>query len=438
MRIINPPMPTVQGVCGAQKYRSGVQYRPSKHCISVQCEEGTLVYHTLTGALSLLLPNGEMPEKTRQGLIRGWYLVPEDFNERKHADDVKNIVRMLQPKGPEKTDFTILTTTDCNARCFYCYELGFKRISMSGETARAAAEYIARACGGKPVRLRWFGGEPLYNRDAIDTICGVLQKHGVSYESSMVSNGYYLDGATVKKAVDDWHLKKVQITIDGTEEIYNRTKAYIDAEGNPYATVMDNIQFALQAGITVTIRLNMDARNAEDLLLLLDNIGARFRGHEKLNGYVALLREFKGTIHRHESETQTELAFFALRDKMSGMGLLRRKKLPTEMKINRCMADNNVCETILPDGRVGRCEHFSEEMVTGDIWSAARDAEVETKWKAPLYVPECGECALYPQCTKLSLCEWNRDGCDKLDRSVRIIDLKRKMIEAYQVYNKER
>jgi len=138
--IIKSPMSTVQGVCGNQKPRSGVQYRPSKHCITIQCGEGTLLYHTLTGAL-LLLPGGEMPEKTRQGLIRGWYLVPEDFNERRHADDVKKIVRLLQPKGPEKTNFTILTTMDCNARCFYCYELGFRRISMSGETARAAAKF---------------------------------------------------------------------------------------------------------------------------------------------------------------------------------------------------------------------------------------------------------------------------------------------------------
>lgn len=436
MKVISPAISTVHGICGYQKINGNKQYVFSKHCISVPCEEVNLLYHTLTGAL-ILLENGENKAEKQHVLIRNWFLVPEDFNECKHADDVKDILRMLRPKGVAKTGFTILTTTDCNARCFYCYELGIRRIPMTEQTAREAALYIARICGGKPVQLRWFGGEPLYNRQAIDTICKTLGQNGISYESSMVSNGFYLDEQTARTAVEDWHLKKVQITIDGTETIYNRTKAYIDAEQNPYARVMGNIQSALDAGIAVTIRLNMDARNAGDLLRLLDDVKARFEGCDNLDIYIALLHEFEGKIHRHETDRQAEEAYGLLRDKAEAMGMLRRKPLPDGIAINSCMADNDACETILPDGRVGRCEHFSEAMVTGDIWNDARDTAVKTNWRKPLSVPECEDCALYPQCRKLSLCEWNRDGCDRLDRSIKINDLKRKMLEAYHAYKKE-
>lgn len=436
MKTIKPAFATFTGVCGLQKVKPNVEYRPSRHCFRVSCEDGDLLYHVLTGVL-VLLREGMAGESEREELINNWFLVPEDFNENKHADEVKRIAAMLKPSAREKTDFTILTTTDCNARCFYCYELGIRRIRMTEQTAREAALYIARICGGKPVQLRWFGGEPLYNRQAIDTICKTLGQNGISYESSMVSNGFYLDEQTARTAVEDWHLKKVQITIDGTETIYNRTKAYINAEQNPYARVMGNIQSALDAGIAVTIRLNMDARNAGNLLRLLDDVKARFEGCDNLDIYIALLHEFEGKIHRHETDRQAEEAYGLLRDKAEAMGMLRRKPLPDGIAINSCMADNDACETILPDGRVGRCEHFSEAMVTGDIWNDARDTAVETNWRKPLSVPECEDCALYPQCRKLSLCEWNRDGCDRLDRSIKINDLKRKMLEAYHVYKKE-
>lgn len=430
---IRTPIAIVQSICGDQRVIQGVHYRLSKHCVSVICEEGNLLYHTMTGSL-LLLANGESRESAFEKLVKNWFLVPEGFNEQKHVDDMRRIVQMLQPKKHVKTDFTVLTTTDCNARCFYCYELGIRRFSMTEEMAENAARYIIAECNGNPVKLRWFGGEPLYNWQAIDTVCRILQDNGISFESSMVSNGYYLDKKTTEKACLSWHLKKVQITIDGTVEVYNRTKAYIDAEGNPYEKVMENIQTALQAGIYVTIRLNMDAGNAQDLLLLLDDIGGRFSGHENLDIYIALLQEFSGRIHRHGSESQAEQAYNDLRDKAEAMQLLRHKKLPAELTINRCMADNENSETILPDGRVGRCEHYSEAMITGDIWNNERDPVVLNNWKEPLSAPECAECVLYPQCQKLKLCEWNREGCNELDRRIKITELRNQVLSAYREY----
>ncbi|MEI3172875.1 MAG: radical SAM protein [Lachnospiraceae bacterium] len=135
-------------------------------------------------------------------------------------------------KEPEHiTSYTIFTTTDCNARCFYCYEMGRSRIPMSDETAHKAAAYIAAHCGGEKVHLHWFGGEPLFNKQVIDIICTDLAEKGIVYESMIISNGYLFDGATVEQAVSHWKLKNVQITLDGTEEIYNRSKAFIYKDG---------------------------------------------------------------------------------------------------------------------------------------------------------------------------------------------------------------
>lgn len=433
MEQISAAFASISAICGKQKVQPDGRYRFSRHCLSVPVQEGLLLYHTLTGAL-FLQPNGQ--EENREELIRNRILVTDGFDEREYTDEIRRI--LIQAKaGKGINDFTILTTTDCNARCFYCYEQGIRRFSMSRETAYGTARYIVRVSGGKPVHIRWFGGEPLFHREAIDIICKELRDCGVEYESDMVSNGFYLDEPTAGTAYEQWHLKKIQITIDGTEENYRRIKAYIDADENPYRRVMNNIESALKAGIRVTIRLNMDARNAEDLLLAVENIAVRFAGYANLDVYPALLHEFNGSVHAYEEQQKAEQDFRTLRKKLEEAGLLRQKQLPKAFRLNRCMADTDTSETILPDGRVGRCEHYSEEMITGTIHDDRRDREVTARWKKPLTVPECADCVLYPQCRKLEMCEWNRDGCNETDRNLGIEEIKKQMLAAYREF-KER
>ena len=99
-------------------------------------------------------------------------------------------MKTRQKKSNEITGYTIFPTTDCNARCFYCFELGRSRIKMSIETAQKVVQYIKAHCGGKKVNISWFGGEPLFHQEAIDTICDGLRAEGVEFASTMVSNGY--------------------------------------------------------------------------------------------------------------------------------------------------------------------------------------------------------------------------------------------------------
>ena len=323
---IIPSCELTEKLGGGQKPRAGVRYRQTKHCITCPCTAGTLAYHTLTGAL-VLLRQGEDWESERDALIENRFLVPEDADERVYADQLSSIALMLGRKGEGRTAFTILTTTDCNARCYYCYELGIRRIPMTEQTAQDTADYITRVCKGKPVSISWFGGEPLYNRPAIEQICARLRENHIEYESGMVSNGFYLDAGTAQHAAAAWNLKKVQITLDGPEQEYNRIKAYIDRDENPYRRVMGNIRGALDAGIRVVIRLNMDASNAASLLRLADDLGGTFRDDPRPEVYVALLHAFAGKIHEHDTDDEAEQAFFALCDRLDAHGLLRRKEL---------------------------------------------------------------------------------------------------------------
>lgn len=378
------------------------------YCVETPVDDGILLFNLLTREL-VLLTEEEYPHMTELDYLKDhWFVVPEDANEKEYADLVKWVLSTRQKKQKEITGYTIFPTTDCNARCFYCFELGRSRIPMSDETALKTADYIKNHCGEKAVRISWFGGEPLFNQTAIDVICDSLRKNSVEYSSTMVSNGYLFDRETVKKAVAQWNLKKVQITLDGTEAVYNKTKAFIYRTGSAYQKVLTNIALLLDAGISVQIRLNMDLYNAEDLLALVEELGKRFGGRKGIHVYAHHL--FKGNepmaaIHTDEEWEKREAAMCRLEERIQQAGLGGMHGISRKLKMNHCMADSGKAVTILPDGNIGLCEHFSEDEFIGHIDQEGFDAEMVKSWAERMpQIPECGSCFYYPECIKLKKC----------------------------------
>ena len=244
MQIILPPSGNTIKILGKPKLAEhGLRWMT--YVLAQPVEGGVLVFHTLTRALLLLTPEEYAAPDNLPELRDGWFRVPQEMDDMKYADQVRFIRRTMQKEPEHITSYTIFTTTDCNARCFYCYELGRSRIPMSNETAHKAAAYIAAHCGGEKVHLHWFGGEPLFNKQVIDIICTDLAEKGIVYESMMISNGYLFDGATVEQAVSHWKLKSVQITLDGTEEIYNRSKSFIYKDSGGSLTILPNGKLGL-------------------------------------------------------------------------------------------------------------------------------------------------------------------------------------------------
>lgn len=227
MRILSSCPVPFDKLLGSQAVLGGVRYRPSNFTLPLPVDEGTVLYSTLTKAMTLLghdeaagLTAGNIPEE----LIRDWFYVPEDFGDNLLAREMRTVARAILPDDPPITSYVIFTTTDCNARCFYCYQKGRPRIAMSERTALEAVSFIERRSRGNKVLLNWFGGEPLHNKEVITIICTELGRKGIAYSSSMVSNAFLFDGETISQAKDEWGLTEIQVTLDGTEEISTRRK----------------------------------------------------------------------------------------------------------------------------------------------------------------------------------------------------------------------
>lgn len=444
MQQIVPPIRIIQKILGEQKRYDGTLYRLSTHCMRVEQPDGVLLYHTLTGELLLLATEeaaglGTLPGPAPLGLEKlavRWFLVPYGTDDMALANQTRQIAECFVEKGIALTGYTIFTTTSCNARCFYCFEAGWGKNTMSPQTARDTAAYIAAHCGGKPVQLGWFGGEPLVNVKAIDVVTDFLRQQGVEFCSTMTSNGYLFDKTLAMRAKNDWKLDEVQITLDGTEEVYNRRKAYVNPEGSPFQRVLRNIGLLLDTGIHVKVRLNMDEENEQDLYELVDQLSERFAGKPGFGVCLMALMEDVGAnppSYTEEQRNSYAEKLRLLRAYIERKGIGVRESLKGRFAVNACLADNSRHTTVMPDGRLGRCDSCCDASVWGSIYSDTSDEEVIRQWKERK-PPEtaCKTCAVYPQCVRLKKCQNWLEHCSPIERETREHWMRRAVLGTYE------
>lgn len=421
-----------------QKMVSGENYRPMYYVVEQPVDEGLLLYHTMTKAMLLLTPEEAETYKTNltalPQLIEQWFLVPQAHDDRLLSRQIRDVAKMLEKKTGVITSYTIMTTTDCNARCFYCYELGRPRVPMGEDTAIKTADYIISHCKGEKVSIHWFGGEPLYNKSVISLICQRLKEVGIGYTSTMTSNGYLFNDDTIKEAKDEWRLKKVQITLDGTEQTYNRCKAYIYKDMNAYRRVISNIHKLQDAGIHVSIRLNIDMHNAVNLSELAEELHREFCNPEGISVYMhALFEKAKGSKAIHDDEKR-KFIFSQMNDieaQLKDDGFVRPRRLNRQVKTNHCMADNDRSVLIVPDGHIGKCEHYSEDHFVGHIGNEERDTLMTDHFKEVRdEIDACATCFNYPDCIWLKLCE-DTPNCYQEEREHKLRKLRQSILRAF-------
>lgn len=440
MNVIQPKAGIVTKLLKDIDYKQNINYRLSYYTIKQTIPCGILLYNTLSCELISL--NAEeaafldklpcsVPEQFKS-LVDGLFLVPSDSDELRYSNQLKSKLLLLTCEYDVIDYYTIFTTMDCNARCFYCFEHGRKHTYMSKETAKATADYIVSHCNEKPVKLSWFGGEPLLNSAVIDIIVRELKSKNITYLSEMVSNGYLFDDLLIQKAKNDWNLKDVQITLDGTEKVYNKRKAYIYHEGNPYMRVINNIRMLLDADINVVIRMNIDINNQEDLFMLVDELAHTFSSAKKPLVYThPIFENFNNDISIEKYKKLSQISN-ALTQHIYNYGL-GKNKLNHIIPVIGCVAENNRAITITPDGLLGKCEHYTDtEYMIGDIQSDKIDDDAIKKWKEKYpTISECTTCFYYPQCIRLKNCPYNPSFCDSECQENIKLKLQQQMLLAY-------
>lgn len=198
---------------------------------------------------------------------------------------------------------TIAPTMECNARCFYCFEHGAVQGTMTPDTADHVASFLIDNCKEKELYIAWFGGEPLMAIDIIDRINAQLIDAGIKVESTITTNGILINEEIVDKFFE-WNLTRVQITLDGLGEQYNRIKNYQLDIDDPFEQIMNNIQLVINKGISVHLRVNYKSIDYQSVKETMDYLHKRFGSYDKLYLYGAPLDlpEIKGYSEFDEEE----------------------------------------------------------------------------------------------------------------------------------------
>lgn len=435
--------PVIESIVGTQEIKD-IEYCWSQYVLCNECDDGLLIYNTLTCELIFLISEETRDFASNQQLIKKWFLVPKDFDEFSYAKKIKRI-RQLVYKSKIKNKMHssiekvwILTTTACNAHCFYCHENGIPYMQMSKKTAEDITRYIEKKCFKKNIHIMWYGGEPTINDKVIDIISQAMKRKGIVYSSSMISNGYLFDEQMVQKSINLWHLEEIQITLDGLENTYNTVKGYSYKDCNPFFRVLNNIYLLLKNGIKVKVRLNIDDYNEEELFDLSDLLIDKFGNFFNFSIYSApLFEECLGTnnIRSEIKRKQVYKSHYRLSEKLKQANVIFKTEIPRTMPSEaRCVAVSNV-PVIFPNGQLAFCHDYVPGILSGDIYSNEPSVNKRIEYtKCLLEKKECRDCLKYPQCIRLEKCFNNQCNIEIINEW--IWKTKNEMVWEYEKYIK--
>ena len=377
-----------------------MKLRLSRYACLVPLAEGdAILWHSLSGLFTrleradALALEAEAPERMSLSLIdrlaSAGVLVPEGWNED---------FWLAMPAPPSLERCRILTTTACNARCDYCYEKDVPVLTMDGATAEQTARFLlsrfalAPRDSARPIRIEWFGGEPLLNVDAISRISRRIAGAGIRLRSSLVTNGLLLDARLISRAREDWGLVSVQITLDGVGAVHESVK---HLPSGSYEHLIACIRLLLASQIRVQLRINhRSARLSEEEALIAD-LGARFSPPGE--GLRVYLSPAYAPGKAYPAAVMEEI--LRLNRHLIGLGLARAEELyQPPRRACGCFACSPGGYTIAPDGALYNCSHCMQpDQRVGSVWEfgdcPARDAFVPSR--PP---DDCISCVLLPVC----------------------------------------
>lgn len=445
MTQIQKPLEYISKALGKQNYNKSVKYRMLYFCISVSVDDGILLFNNLTKEF-LLLSDKEFellnqsdfmePSNLVQTLAERWFLVQKNNNDFELCEQLRQLVGALEQTIGIRF-YTILTTTACNARCFYCFEEGIPVVTMTKATADAVADYIIRNCKGQQVALNWFGGEPLCNYRAIDQICTKLLNNNIKFYSRMDSNSYLFNEEIIDKAVRLWNLQTVHVTLDGMPETYNKVKNYANNDSNAFDHVLNNIKKLCDNNVPVLVRFNMDSHNANELYDLIDLLHEKFYQYDKFSVYVTTLYEGPGEASRTRTNADRLILSKQVSDitnYIESKGLKSRKFSLNNFSYYSCQADKKDYVVISPDGHLAFCEHYVSDDFYGTVYEDVEKPFWSEYRKA---TDDCKTCAFLPSCRRLSRCPTSGGECYEYKKIIYIDSIKKNMKKCYNNYKKQ-
>ncbi len=194
---------------------------------------------------------------------------------------------LLSVRPPRAYSLTVLTSTDCNLGCAYCFQntgqdpTGGSRppriahSRLTPETITSILGFADRqmaAAGLDKLTLLLFGGEPLLNPRGCLELLARASDHGLSY-AWMISNATLLTPSLARQLAD-LGLRSVQVTFDGDRGDHDQIRVR-RSRGGTFDAIVRNIDRASEAStLRWTLRVNVSHHNYLGTDALIDRLAA--------------------------------------------------------------------------------------------------------------------------------------------------------------------
>lgn len=189
---------------------------------------------------------------------------------------------------PDTYSVTVLTSTDCNLGCAYCFqnigqdETGGNRppriahSRLTSDTITAILEFARgkmSANGLEKLHILLFGGEPLLNPRGCKELLARAADYGLT-SASMISNATLLTPSLAKELVD-LGLRSVQVTFDGDRDQHDLIRIRRSG-GGTFEKIVDNMAVVSAAvSIKWSVRINVSHHNYTGVDSLIDTLAER-------------------------------------------------------------------------------------------------------------------------------------------------------------------
>lgn len=381
--------------------------KKSRYNIFVPLENGKfIVFNSLSGAIGIFdtdtmerFSKNDLTDDEMHVLVCKGILISGTTNEL-------NIINHDRVNGifSNNRNFRIWSTSACNARCYYCFEKGIVSSDMTEKTADALIDFISKLTNdGDTVSIEWFGGEPLMNVAIIDyiskKISSIFEQKKIHWGASLISNGSLLTSDIIKKMREIWNISRIQITLDGYGEDYNRVKNYMNSSAFNFEKIIHNIRMLLDNEIHVSIRMNYDTVNYETLKELIRFLAKEFYQEQNISYYVYPVWNALGDCKNgFTTTTEADLQLIDLLEDLVTNKMARAKNLVRlYYKKYQCASCGINNYSILPNGDILKCsEAFN--CIVGNVYLGITDEIATAKWTDPGLDEECVYCSYLPLC----------------------------------------
>ena len=375
--------------------------------------------------------------EVREALDLLWengFLVENRAADRHALDSYLDTVKT----NTDELNVTVLTTLQCNFACDYCFQGDhgdYNKFAdkMSPGMALRVSGWIERELERvQPEKfvLTFFGGEPLLNIPAMDTIAerasAASRARGVELFINIITNGLLLSEELVDRLLP-LGLNGIKITLDGDRDTHNRMRPLRGGQGT-FDRIVENVR-KVAGRCRIAIGGNFDETSVEsfgDLLTFLReqdfadklvkvNFKPVVRAEAKAaaKNIIPLIpvganaKPLNGTCMTSVGEgggSGCDNCDF-IDDQMSFLREeTRRHGFDTHDGVHNgpCHVHMEHAKTIGPDGSLYPCPGFTGQLATStghidDRKDAFRESARErferlSPWK------ECGDCAYIPVC----------------------------------------